>query len=132
MGEESRMRPSSRRFVARFAALVAIANGSCLAQFSRSIQGTIHDPASAVVPNAAVQLKNTQTGVLTKTTSDNEGNYRFVSLAPGSYQLTVDASGFSSANLAFGLETSQNLDVPVTMQLAGASQTVEVTGQSPL
>ena len=126
------MRPSSRRFIARFAALVAIASGSCWAQFSGSIQGTIHDPASAVVPNATVQLKNTQTGVVTKTTSDNEGNYRFVSLAPGSYQLTVDAAGFSAANLAFGLETSQNLNVPVTMQVAGASQTVEVTGQAPV
>ena len=126
------MRPSSRRFIARFAALVAIASGPCWAQFSGSIQGTVHDPASAVVPNATVQLKNTQTGVVTKTTSDNEGNYRFVSLAPGSYQLTVDAAGFSAANLAFGLETSQNLNVPVTMQLAGASQTVEVTSQAPV
>src|SRR5215469_7695176 len=100
--EESPMRPSSRRFVARFAALVAMASSSCWAQFSGSIQGTIHDPASAVVPNATVQLKNTQTGVVTKTTSDNEGNYRFVSLAPGAYEITVNASGFSASTVTFG------------------------------
>jgi Carboxypeptidase regulatory-like domain len=126
------MRPSSPLFVFRFVALIALVSVCCWAQFSGSIQGTIHDPAGAVVPNATVELKNTQTGVSVKTTSDNEGNYRFVSLAPGSYELSVDASGFRSAAVAFSLETSQNLNVPVAMQLASASQTVEVTGQAPV
>ena len=48
----------------RFAALLVIASGLCWAQFSGSIQGTIKDPASAVVPNAKVQLKNTQTNIV--------------------------------------------------------------------
>jgi uncharacterized protein YjbI with pentapeptide repeats len=40
------------------------------AQFSGSIQGTVQDPAGAVVPNAKVQLKNTATSVAVATTSD--------------------------------------------------------------
>jgi hypothetical protein len=70
--------------------------------------------------------------VVTTATSDTEGNYRFVSLAPGSYQLTVDASGFGATEVAFTLETSQNLNIPVSMKLATASTAVEVTGAVPV
>src|ERR1035441_171370 len=126
------MSPSSRCSVIRFAALSLLVTAAGWAQFSGSIQGTVQDPAGAVVPNAKVQLKNTATGVATATTSDAEGNYRFVSLAPGSYQLTVDASGFNTTAVAFSLETSQNLNIPVAMKVATASQAVEVTGQVPI
>lgn len=125
------MWPSSPRFVVRLAA-VLIAAATCWAQFSASIQGTVQDPAGAVVPNAKVQLKNMATNVATTATSDTEGNYRFVSLAPGSYQITVDASGFNQTAVAFTLETSQNLNIPVSMKLATAAQSVEVTGQVPV
>src|SRR5450755_1880985 len=105
------MSPSLRCSVIRFFALAVILTATCWAQFSGSIQGTVQDPAGAVVPNAKVQLKNTQTGVSTATTSDAEGNYRFISLAPGAYQLTIDASGFNTTAVSFALETSQNLNV---------------------
>ena len=119
---------SATRFVA-FLMLVAVCSW---AQFSGSIQGTVKDPASAVVPNAKIQLKNTQTNITSTTTSDNEGNFRFVSLAPGSYQMTVDATGFGTTTLPFALSTDQNLNLPVALKLASAAQTVEVTGVAPI
>src|SRR4029077_3011708 len=103
----------SLQFVTRFAILAVVLTASCWAQFSGSIQGTVQDPAGAVVPNAKVQLKNTETSVAATTTADAEGNYRFISLAPGSYQMTIDASGFNTTTVAFALETSQNLNIPV-------------------
>ena len=121
------MSPSSRCFVIRFVVLSVLVTAACWAQFSGSIQGTVQDPAGAVVPNAKVQLKNTETSVVAATTSDAEGNYRFVSLAPGSYQINVDAAGFNTTAVAFTLATSQNLNVPVAMKVATASQAVEVT-----
>ena len=126
------MWPSLPRFIVRFAVLPVVLAGFCWAQFSGSIQGTVQDPASAVVPNAKVQLKNTETNVVTTTSSDAEGNYRFVSLAPGSYQITVDAAGFNTTTVSFTLTTSQNLNVPVSMKVATASQSVEVTGEVPV
>src|SRR5580704_11281652 len=95
------MSPSSRCSLFRFAAVSILATASSWAQFSGSIQGTVQDPAGAVVPNAKVQLKNTATTVVTTTSSDAEGNYRFVSLAPGAYEITVDAAGFTTANVSF-------------------------------
>ncbi len=126
------MSPSSRCSVIRFVVLSLLVTAACWAQFSGSIQGTVKDPAGAVVPNAKVQLKNPDTSVVTNTSSDGDGNFRFVSLAPGSYLLTVDASGFNTTVVAFPLETSQNLNVPVAMKVASASTAIEVTGQVPV
>ena len=122
----------SLQFVTRFVTLAVVLTASCWAQFSGSIQGTVQDPAGAVVPNAKVQLKNTATSVAVATTSDVEGNYRFVSLAPGSYQISVEASGFNTTTVAFTLATSQNLNIPVSMKVATAAQSVEVTGEVPV
>jgi len=104
---------------ARYFTLLVIGIPACWAQFSASIQGTVQDPAGAVVPNAKIQLKNMDTNVVAATASDVEGNFRYVSLAPGSYQVTVDATGFSTTTVAFVLATSQNLNVPVSMKVAG-------------
>src|SRR3954452_12081502 len=120
------------RLSVRLAAFVLVLSAACWAQFSGSIQGTIQDPAGAVVPNAKVQLKNTETGVSTATTSDSEGNYRFVSLPPGSYQILADASGFNTTTVAFSLATSQNLNIPVAMKVAAATASVEITGEAPV
>ena len=63
------------------------------AQFTASIQGVVQDPSGAGIAKASIQLVNAATGGATVATSDASGNYRFVSLAPGSYKLTVDATG---------------------------------------
>src|ERR1700730_13860914 len=112
------MRPSVPKFSSRWIPLLLVMFAvTCWAQFSGSIQGTVQDPAGAVVPNAKVQLKNTATSVAVATTSDVEGNYRFVSLAPGSYQINVEASGFNTTAVTFTLATNQNLNVPVSMKV---------------
>ena len=126
------MEPRLVSVATRLVALLMATAALCWAQFSGSIQGTIQDPAGAVVPNAKVQLKNTETSVVATTTSDAEGNYRFVSLAPGSYQITIDATGFTTTNVSFTLATSQNLNIPVSVKLASAAQSVEITGQVPV
>src|ERR1700751_3110195 len=99
------MWPSSPRVVTRFLSFLLFASASCWAQFSGSIQGTIQDPANAVVPNAKVLLKNNNTDIAANTTSDTAGVFRFVSLAPGNYSLTVEATGFSPETVTLTLET---------------------------
>src|SRR3974377_324412 len=83
--------------------LLALGAGICQAQFSGSIQGVIQDPSGAVLPNATVRLSNSNTNVSSETKSNTEGNYRFVSLAPGAYQITVEATGFNRTTVKFQL-----------------------------
>jgi hypothetical protein len=113
-------------------ALLVLAAGVCQAQFSSSIQGVVQDPSGAVVPNATVRLLSNSTQITSETKSSSAGNYKFLSLAPGSYQITVEAAGFSKVAVNFDLATDQNLNLPVAMALASASASVEVTAEAPV
>ena len=97
------------------------------AQFSGSIEGNVTDPSGAEIANASITLVNTATNVSQKTTSGTDGNYRFVSLAPGSYKISGTGSGFQTTNTTITLTTGQNLNVPIGLQVAGTSTSVEVT-----
>src|SRR5687768_23984 len=67
---------------------------SAQAQFRAGVQGTVTDPAGAVVPEASVTLTNTETNRSQQTTSSDEGFYSFSNLAPGRYTLSAEKGGF--------------------------------------
>jgi hypothetical protein len=84
------------------------------AQFRAGIQGTISDTAGALVPDAKVTLRDTETGRLQETTSSAEGFYRISGLSPGRYELAVEKAGYKkslSQNVTVGAEVVQGLDV---------------------
>src|ERR1700735_5013500 len=105
---------------------------TALAQFSASIQGVVQDPSGAAVAKATVQAVNTATGVVAVATSDISGNYRFVSLAPGSYKITVQATGFSKAEADVTLLTEQNLNLPLSLKVGSVAESVVVTTEAPV
>lgn len=102
-----------------------------LAQFSSNVQGTVQDPSGAVVPNATIIIKNLQTQVTLRTKSSDSGVYSFRSLAPGNYEITVEAPGFSMAPVNVTLLTSETAGINLTLNVAGASQQVVVTAENP-
>jgi hypothetical protein len=57
------------------------------------IQGVVTDATGAVIPNAAVALDNTQTGIKFATTTSAVGFFVFPSLQTGEYKLTVSVPG---------------------------------------
>ena len=106
--------------------------GSASAQFTGNIQGRVEDPTGAVVPQAKVALLNLATQASTDTTADAAGNFRFLSLAPGAYKITVEASGFAKAEANVNLDTNQTLNVPIAVKVGTAAETVDVTAQTPI
>jgi hypothetical protein len=77
-------------------ALLAALAAPTFAQETRgTIQGRVLDDSGGVVPGALVEVTNTATGVLTPTTSNEQGSYRVPFLNPGQYRITVTLDGFS-------------------------------------
>jgi len=61
-----------------------------------AISGTVKDPKGEVVANAAVTVKNNETNKEVATTTDDNGDFKAVNLDPGTYTVTVSASGFAA------------------------------------
>src|SRR5690349_19495933 len=82
------------------------------AQFTANIQGTVTDPSGAEVTGAKITLENLSNHISAETSTDSSGLFRFLSLAPGQYKISVEATGFSRSVTTVTLETSQDLNVP--------------------
>ncbi|GAC1646015.1 MAG: hypothetical protein NVS9B15_03830 [Acidobacteriaceae bacterium] len=108
---------------------MVIASLCCCAQeTSGNILGTVHDPSGALVPNATVEIKNTdQNAVLRTVTTGKDGSYNAPDLPVGHYQITVTASGFRSFtgnNLMLNVNDRRVVDVPLSV--GSTSDTVNV------
>ncbi len=116
----------------RLLVAVLFVAGPAWAQYTASIQGNVTDPSGAAVAQAKVELENLSNHISAATTTDTEGGYRFLSLAPGPYKVSVVAAGFSRAEETITLETNQNLSVPIGVKVGAASDSIMVTAENPL
>lgn len=107
-------------------------SAACFGQFSAGVQGEVQDQSGAVIPNAKVTLVNTATNVKYSTDSNAAGDYRFVSLPPGSYSISATATGFSTRKVDFHLQTNETLNVPISLAVSTQSEQVTVTTQEPV
>ena len=101
-------------------------------QVSGDLTGTITDPSGAVVSGATVTLKSDATGATRTATTGSNGTYRFSLLQPGSYTVTVTASGFSKTTSTANVNVGQASIADVKMAVGASSTTVEVTSSAPL
>jgi len=62
---------------------------------SAALNGTVSDPAGAVLPRARITLRDRETGATRSTLTGARGQYRLSGLVPGSYEALVEAAGFS-------------------------------------
>ena len=91
-----------------------------------SITGQVTDPSGALVSGANVIAENVATAVKTTATTNAAGLYTIRFLPIGTYKVTVEAKGFSSANVpAFSLEINQTAKVDVALKI-GSTETIVV------
>ena len=114
------------------AAMLLITGVSAHAQFSGSVQGTVQDPSGEAVAGAPVTLVNVENSVTRSTTADSSGVFRFASLAPGNYQISVTATGFAAVKTTFSLSANEVRNVPLALTVGSVSTQVEVSTQQPL
>ena len=119
--------------IAILAAVVLLSNSAYSQSETATMLGTIRDANSAVLQGANVNLKNNATGISSVTTTDANGDYQFVNIRVGTYQITVEANGFNKTvaqNIGLSVNARQRVDL--TLQVATASETVTITGAAQL
>src|SRR5215472_460026 len=93
-----------------------------------TITGRVTDATGGVVPGASVTITDASTKSVKTATTNKEGLFVFVNLAPATYDVGVSKQGFKEATVV-GQELiiGQALTVNVTLEVGAATQTVEVT-----
>lgn len=96
-----------------------------------SIRGVVTDPSGAAVPNVTIVATNTDTGILTRTTSGGDGIFVFPQLQIGNYKVTAAGQGFKTFQTSsFLLTVNEIYNLPIRFELGAASETVEVNAAS--
>ncbi|HJR59656.1 MAG TPA: TonB-dependent receptor [Vicinamibacterales bacterium] len=111
----------------------AVANNAAAQQTTGNISGRIVDAQGSAVPGVTVTGRNTQTGFVRTDVSDAEGLYRLTALPIGTYDVTAELQGFSRfESKGLVLNVGQTMAVDISLTVASVSETVTVTGETPL
>ena len=120
------------RSIGLFAAAIVLFAASAFAQ-EASIFGAVTDQTKGALPGATITATSLATGRLFTDVSDERGDYRLRGLAPGRYKVQAELSGFATIVVPdVEVLVGQNRPVPFAMQVATLSETLTVTGESPL
>ncbi|MFI4942685.1 MAG: TonB-dependent receptor domain-containing protein [Burkholderiales bacterium] len=97
-----------------------------------SVEGVVKDAQGGAVVGATVTAKHLN-GATSSAVTDATGTYRFVTLAPGHYEITATLSGFAPSKVSnIDLRLGQVLSINITLSPGGVTETVQVVGDSPL
>lgn len=115
----------------------ALTPGSIARAQSQSINGTIRgkvtDATGTPVPNAAVTVKNAETGYTRDLVTDSDGSYLAPDLPLGTYSVTTISSSFAPfIQRGIHLDAGSSLTVDESLKVGSVVTEVQVTGDAPM
>jgi len=111
--------------LAAIVALVVVA-----AQSTGTIRGVVLDSSGAVMPGVTVTISGAGTADRSAVTN-GKGEFVFVGVAPGQYQITAVLAGFTTVNVAATVAADRISSLSLTLSVASLAETVTVTGATP-
>ncbi|HVS87368.1 MAG TPA: carboxypeptidase-like regulatory domain-containing protein [Candidatus Acidoferrum sp.] len=102
------------------------------AQATTSVRGTVTDPSGSAVVGANVVLANADSKTERDATTGTQGEYQFLFLPPGTYTLSVTATGFARSEQT-GLQLLVNTPATANVQLklGQTTESIKVTSEAP-
>ena len=93
-----------------------------------TVQGDVLDEKGGSVAGATVEAKNLATNFVQTETTNTDGHYAFLSLAPGRYTLTISKTGFATiVQENVNVTVGQAITIPVTMKVSAVAQQIVVS-----
>ena len=119
----------------RFVALAIIAASAASIGFGQAqataadLIGSVVDPTGAVVSGATITARNVATGITRTVTAGADGNYQFIGLPPGDYEVSAEAATFKKV-VASGvrLTVGQRAELTLKLEVGEASAVVNISG----
>jgi hypothetical protein len=97
------------------------------------IRGTVTDPSGGAVAGVTITLVNTETNVSREATTGATGEYLFLEVAVGKYEITLNHAGFKKfVRKDIVVDLNAVVGVDIALQVGTTTETVEVTGQPPV
>src|SRR5271157_908621 len=124
-------KPVSTKPIGFWIVALTLFSSTAFGQVLGSISGTVHDPTTAIIPEATLTVINTDTGLSRSVSTDERGYYRALSLPVGRYDVKVEKQGFRTL-VRFGIDlvVAQDAVVDIDMQIGANEEHVEVAGQA--
>lgn len=98
-----------------------------------SILGTVTDSSNAAIPGAKVVVTNVGENIPVNLVTNAQGNYEALNLKAGTYQVTMEASGFKLFKAAeVKLAARQVVRVNASLEVGAVTESVLVNGVAPV
>jgi Carboxypeptidase regulatory-like domain len=120
------------KWMSLVAVCLALSNAAFPQASSSSLRGTVTDPSGSAVTGATVVVASAELQISRTSTTGAVGEYSFLALPPGTYTLTITASGFTryqqtDVQLLVNTPATAN----VRLKVGAVTESVSVTGEAP-
>jgi hypothetical protein len=124
------LRAISAFAVTCFVSLTALAQADVS---SSTVRGVVRDPQGAAVPNATVTAKSIDQGTSRSDNTNSDGEFIILTLRPGGYEISVQASGFAQYLIKdVQLTVGQTASYDIQLDVAKVTNEITVTSSAPL
>ena len=113
--------------------VLALLSGTISLAQNADLSGLVTDPSGLPVPGARVVVQSAGTAAARGVSSNQQGIYSVPALPPGSYNITVEATGFRTVHqndVVVEVEQRARLDFALT--IGGKQESITVEGSAPL
>ena len=103
-------------------AFMILAPATWAQTITATLTGTVTDTSQAVVPNAAITVKNEQSGDIRRSVTNGDGYYTIAALPAGTYSVFAESPGFGKVEktgIAFLGGDKKNVDIVLSVAAAG-------------
>jgi hypothetical protein len=119
-----------------FAAIILLSSTTAHSQSAAAtgrLEGTIADPSGAAIPDAEVTIRNQNTGIATTVRSTAEGEFVVLYLDPGSYEVSIQKTGFGKLVLRdIAVTVGTRAILHPRLSVGKIDTTVTVRAETPL